>query len=379
MQAQLANDIFKATTLIRITAVAWFFAKIMSWKLWLADRVFPVAAPLDFLNSAPSQVHLYLLILSLGGLFGVVLYPQNKIVAACLLVVELLSCSLDQLRWQPWEYQYMLTLCFFLLYKSDKDFIKALSLLLVATYFFSGLFKINGGFLHNIWDNMMLRKLFGFKNEIIGNPIVHFSGLILPVIEIATALGLLFARQKKTFVWLALATHIFLLLAIGPSGLQRNSIVWPWNFAMILLIFAVFYKEQNTILTLNFFKNKTNVAISLIVAVLPLTNYIGLWPSYFSFKLYSGNSKILAIRVENTDRDPKLDKLIVNTNSIYCPALKSINATKLSLDELNVPVYPEELYFKKLKSAWIQKFPETRSHFIIFQYPSKLENTKEIR
>lgn len=379
MQAQLANDTLKATTLIRITAVAWFFAKIMSWKLWLADRIFPVAAPLDFLNSVPSQVHLCLMVLSLGGLFLVAFYPKKKIVIACLLIVELFSCLLDQLRWQPWEYQYLLTFCFFLFYKSAPNFIKALSMLLVATYVFSGLFKWNGGFLHNIWDNMMLRKLFGFSDEIIGNTIVHFSGLILPIIEIASGLGLFLAKRKKPFVWLVVMTHVFLLLALGPAGLQRNSIVWPWNFAMILLIFAIFYKEQNPILTWEFFKNKANAAVILIVAVLPLTNFIGFWPSYFSFKLYSGNSKQLAICVENTDRDPELHPFIVNIKSVYCPELKSTNAAKWTLDELNVPVYPEEAYYKKLKRAWIQKFPETQSHFMIFQYPSKPENTKEIR
>lgn len=378
MQAQLANDTLKATTLIRITAVAWFFAKIMSWKLWLADRVFPVASPLDFLNSVPSQVHLYLMMLSLVGLFIVVLYPEKKIFAGCLVAVELLSCSLDQLRWQPWEYQYLLTFFFFLLYKSDKDFIKSLSVLLVATYIFSGLFKCNGGFLHNIWDNMILRKLFVFSDEIISNSIVHFSGLILPIIEITSGLGLLLAKQKKTFVWIVVATHIFLLLALGPVGLQRNSIVWPWNFAMILLVFTIFYKKQNPILTLEFFKNKANAVVILIVAVLPLTNFIGFWPSYFSFKLYSGNPKLMAICVENTDRDPKLHPFIVNIKSVCCPELKSINAAKWTLDELNVPVYPEEGYYKKLKNAWIRKFPETQSHFMVFQYPSNPENTKEI-
>jgi len=378
MQAILADDTLKATTLIRITAVAWFFAKIMSWKLWLADRIFPIVAPIDCLDTISSHWHLSLMLLSFCFLFIVVIYPEKKIFIGCLLGAELLSCALDQLRWQPWEYQYLLTIFFFLLFKTDKSFIKSLSLLLIATYIFSGLFKCNEGFLHSIWDNMILRKLFGFSDEIIGNSILHFSGFLLPMIEIVSGLGLLFAKNKKPFVWLTVATHLFLLLALGPVGLHRNSIVWPWNVAMMLLVFTMFYKRENPIITSDFFKNKANVLVVLIVAILPLTNFIGFWPSYLSFKLYSGNTERLAICIENTDQNPELQQFVVKNKSKYCLKLQSINASKWALTELNVVIYPEEAYYKKLKKSWIRKFPKTPCHFMIFRLPSKPENMKEI-
>ena len=39
-------------------------------------------------------------------------------------------------------------------------------------------------------------------------------------------------------------THRFVLLAIGPLGLPRNPVVWPWNLALILLVVALFARPE---------------------------------------------------------------------------------------------------------------------------------------
>ena len=39
----------------------------------------------------------------------------------------------------------------------------------------------------------------------------------------------------------AIAMHAFILLAIGPFGQNSNSVVWPWNIAMICFLLILFW------------------------------------------------------------------------------------------------------------------------------------------
>src|SRR6218665_691219 len=251
MQVQLANGTFKTTTLIRITAIAWFFGKIMSWKLWLSDRLFPLVAPIDIFPEFSNDVHFFLLLFSLTGLLLVVVFPKKTVLILAVLLLEITSCALDQLRWQPWEYQYLLTFFFCFLYRKDvRGFIDAMSLLLIATYIFSGLHKFNPAFLSNVWDNLFLHKLFGFTDI---HPVLHYSGILLPVAEILSGIGLLFSKNKKPFVVLTLLMHAFLLMVLGPAGLHLNSVIWPWNAAMMLLVYSLFFNKEQPVFSSHYF------------------------------------------------------------------------------------------------------------------------------
>lgn len=62
---------------IRITCLFWLVAKIICWRLWLSDRLFPLVPPFDFLV-APEYVHQGLFILSLAGLLLLLIFPIKK-------------------------------------------------------------------------------------------------------------------------------------------------------------------------------------------------------------------------------------------------------------------------------------------------------------
>src|SRR4051812_10854003 len=93
--------------LVRVTSFCWLAAKIISWKLWLGDRLFPLIPPIKVLSAIPSNVQLCLFVVSLISLVILFIRPATRPVLILLLLVELLSCLADQNRWQPWEYQYI--------------------------------------------------------------------------------------------------------------------------------------------------------------------------------------------------------------------------------------------------------------------------------
>ena len=52
------------------------------------------------------------------------------------------------------------------------------------------------------------------------------------------------SRPRPVAVIAGVGTHRFVLLAIGPLGLPRNPVVWPWNLALILLVVALFARPE---------------------------------------------------------------------------------------------------------------------------------------
>ena len=100
--------------LLKITCIAWLIAKLYSYKAWITDRNFPIIPTFDFFV-VPSEIHTLLFVLSLICIFSLLLFPNKKTLILTLIFVEIFSCLLDQMRWQPWEYQYLITLILFVL------------------------------------------------------------------------------------------------------------------------------------------------------------------------------------------------------------------------------------------------------------------------
>ena len=59
--------------------------------------------------------------------------------------------------------------------------------------------------------------------------------MVVPVMEIAVAVGLLVPRLRNAAVAGAIATHVVVLGLLGPLGHRTNAVVWPWNAAMAAL------------------------------------------------------------------------------------------------------------------------------------------------
>lgn len=368
----------KEVILVKITCIAWLVAKIMSYKVWISDRYFPVAPIFDFL-SLPNQLHLILYVLSLIGIGAITLFPSKKILLVSVIVIELFSCLLDYMRWQPWEYQYLLTLIFFLFAKDRKQFLSLLTFLLAATYIFSGIHKFSGSFLYTFWDRIILYRLLGLSYNELMNPLIHYSGLTLSVIEVAIGVGILFFRTGKYFAPLAIIMHLIIVLFFGPSGLNYNIIIFPWNLAMIALVGVLFYKNTVPNFSLSFFKSRFNVATFLLVGIMPVLCFFGRWDDYLSFNLYSGNIKTLVVCVKDVEGYPELKPYrSTQRSSMYCDDAYLINTTTWALDELKVPVYPEERVFKILQDRFNKKYPNVKNTFVYYCYPYQNENIKEV-
>ena len=174
-------------------------------------------------------------------------------------------------------------------------------IVLIGIYLWSGIHKFNSNFIDLTFTNI-LTNLFQIKNEKIIN-IIRYSGYLVPIIEVFIAVALTIPKLRTLGVLLVVSVHTFILVYLSPLGVDDNSIVYPWNIAMILLTALLFYKQKNdaaSIIQGSIQMKLLSVLLIVLVLILPLLNFINKWDSYLSFSLYSDKITLHYAAIENT-------------------------------------------------------------------------------
>jgi hypothetical protein len=326
--------------------------------MYTTYRLFPTAPIFDFLDNVPPLVHTSLFVLSVFLTIAAFLNTKNKCLLIGLLVTDLLLCVLDQNRWQPWEYQYLLVIFIFIINTHRQNIIPiAISFLLAFTYIYSGLSKLNEGFLHEIWINVLLKHFFRLPAWVTAKHWVYFSGYILGIVELLAGIGLLFKRTQKICAMALVLMHLFILLVFGPLGLTYNKIVWPWNVAMILYLYFVFIRRNSQVVGFRQLNVGWNRLVILCWGILPAFNFIGYWDNYLSMNLYSGNTPKMSVCVGDTSGCKQLIKYVHKVNKPRICAEAMISIQYWSLTETNVPVYPERRVYKTIGRKLTKQYP----------------------
>lgn len=367
-----ANNI-EANILLAVTCVCWLIAKLISWKLWVTDRIFPVIPAVDFLAPVTAMVHWILLLSSIGLLISLIVRPGNKTLQYSLLFAELCACLLDENRWQPWEYLYLFILFLFMLNKSGKTAaINSSFVIVLATiYFYSGLHKMQEGFVTYMWDQTILKRMLHLPIPLQSKNWLHYFGYVLPAVECIAGIALLFAATKKVAAILLIVMHIFILVLLGPWGIQYNVIVWPWNVAMIFYLYYLFIKNDHySFVKIQWHKVRYKLLL-FSWAALPALNFVGWWDHYLSWNLYSHTLPTMTICLKDSLPGNRLQPyLSKKVNPLICDGNAQLNIQNWAMKEMNVPPYPQIRNYQKIKAYWIKNYPSTKADFIIIDFTS---------
>lgn len=323
-------------------ATALIAGLLLSPNLWVSTRAYPLTPLWDAIPPLPYPADYALFGLFVALVAGVGILGGR--VAGWLAVVALALATFlvlgDISRLQPWFYQYSFMLAAFCLYGLGRigalDALNACRLIVIATYFWSGLQKANARFFESTYP-WLVEPLTEHLPDWAGSALLS-GAYAVPAIEAAIGLGLLTRRFRKPAVIGALSMHAFIMLSVGPLGHDWNTVVWPWNFAMCAFVLILFWRSPDdptpsTILSPGRSLSPgaaLRVAVLVLFAFLPLFNFFGLWDSYLSSSLYSGT----------TERGYVLER--------EGSGWRSTSISKLSEEELNTPAYPEERIFKNV-------------------------------
>ena len=276
----------------------------------------------------------------------IVATPRPAIFIFGFVAVALIYALFDQSRWQPWFYQYLFMLLAIGLFpanRRDDARLHTCRLIVVSIYFWSGIQKINPGFIHETFG-WMLDPMMRFLPVSVRN--LAFAP---PVTESAIGIGLLIRKFRNMAVVMAVAMHVFILASIGPLGHNSNLVVWPWNLAMCSLVILLFWQTPEAGIRDVLWGRKLGFhrPVLLLFGILPALSLVDLWDSYLSFALYSGNQRMATIYMADSvaDKMPgELQELIeVNDSKV-----DTLDVEEWSYSELNVPPYAEMRIYKNV-------------------------------
>ncbi len=319
-------------------AVALFAGLALSPKLWLTERVYPMTPVWTLLRPIPAPFDYLLYGAMLAMLVAIAVAARPAKLIAIFLVLAVAIAMFDQSRWQPWFYQYLIMLGAVGFLKRDSAW-NTCRLVMVCTYFWSGLQKANLDFVHNVFPFMM-----GAAAQYIPS----WAGFFAPLIEMAIGIGLL-TRFRTYAIYGAIAMHGFILLAIGPLGSNSNSVVWPWNIAMICFLVILFWRQEVSAGEVLWPREGVYQKVVLaLFGIAPILSFFNLWDGYLSSALYSGVRNTAVIYVTDSLKS-RLPKEIVD--HVY-PSNKAgtgiLILREWSMSELNAGIYPEPRIYKSL-------------------------------
>lgn len=360
------------TWLLNVTCIFWLFAKLIGWKVWTTYRLFPTAPLFESLDHMPPTVHLILFLLQLLFI-ALLLFPfKNKVVLIGLLAAEIFSCLLDQSRLQPYEYQYIFIIFIFLVNTNSRKFIPvAVIFILASTYFYSGLSKLNEGFIQVMWTKAILRSFLKLPPQVAGTWWLYYSGYLAGIIELVAGAGLLFPRAQKTAATVLILMHFFILILLGPLGLRYNKIVWPWNVAMILYLYTLFLRKNERVFAIKPMFAGWNKLVFVAWGILPALNFISYWDYYLSSSIYSGRTPKMTICISDTAKCQTLKRFFQYNSSNNCKGSAVINIQRWAMTEMNVTAYAEMRVYKILQTKLEKEYPAGRLSYLYFIDSSK--------
>ena len=356
---------------LRIISIAWIFSKLVCFRLWGADRDFPLVPIHDSLSNIHPFIHDFLFGTSLLLMFLFIFFPGKKM-ATILICLELFSCCLDQNRWQPWEYFFLFMFLAYVFSKLENELPSIWLLIMAGLYFFGGIGKLNSAFIHDTWKYLMLHRWLDISTT---NIWLTRSGYLLPLLEMVAGLGLLIKPSRKVSMLILMGMHLVILLMLGPAGLNINHVVWPWNIALVMLLVITFIKSSQ--ITFNRPAADPFVWVVLLCWwILPWLRFSGHWDKYLSSVLYSGGVEQLFICTDDPAAIKQLGKYMDSSFSVI-PCSPVLSVYNWGIQELRTAPYPEPRVRNAIIKAWKQKYPGNSSRFYLYK-PGFAYTVKEL-
>jgi hypothetical protein len=323
---------------LRVAIVAGaILGMALSHKLWLSARDYPLTPVFPFLKPIPHPFDYILFGATLLALALCALTPRLIPIFATLAIV-LAVC--DQSRLQPWFYEY-----FFLLLGVAFASPNACRLIVAGIYFWSGVQKLNAGFIYTGFPWLLEPFLRHLPSS--AQALVHPLSVAAPFIELWIGIALLSRQFRTPAIALALAMHVFILMSLGPLGQNYNYVVWPWNIAMAAAVVILFWKTVESARQTLFGEGAFQVAVLLLFGVAPLFSFFGFWDHYLPSAMYASNENHGLIYINDKIFD-RLPDGIADYVRVETPELDSIDIGEWSANELNVPPYPEVRIYKNV-------------------------------
>lgn len=340
--------------LVRRTVILGLLAGCsMSLPLWgVIPRDYPQAPLLPQLSSLqfvePALAVFTLVCLVLAW------FKRRASIAVCFALCCL--CLLDQTRFQPWIYIYtlaMIGISIVDLKKQQPDqLLNSCRLMFAGIYFWSGIHKLNW-----TYSNLVFPWIAGeTATRLAGAEFITSIAPAGAILEALMGVGLLFKPSRPWALGACILLHLLLLLRLGPLSFGWNSVVWPWNATMIMLVTILFFNTREIAAKqIVVPKGVYHILVMLLTILCPALSYIGCWDFYPSFHLYSGDHQAAEIHLA-PDVVKTLPDSLRRVVQEHPNGENTLHFEHWANACLNVPPYPEERVYRAVSQSFCKKY-----------------------
>lgn len=328
------NDRQTLAHLVRVCAAGSLSALFLATPLWMGTREEVPRFPLTEAFVSVERPIFFTLFVALGALLFIP-FSRALLVLVCVCFSALVAG--DVIRLHPWVLQ--CTLLFgvsacLLGRTREKNLLGFFALVVGGIYFWSGINKLNYGFVAGEFP-----VLLGPSSESLPPELIAVTGLCAAVFEMIAGGLLLIGKARRFAAVVLMCMHLFILIVIGPLGHNYNRMVWPWNVMMIGLLALLYFRATPACAWWSFSNPMLAGLVSFIVVILPSARLLGSYPAYLSWELYSGRDwkgslELAAEEISTLPADLRSQTEIVEGKGF-------VNLGKYVEQRLGAPPWPE--------------------------------------
>jgi len=283
-----------------------------TWPLWTPVSDLPRVPAFGWLLGLPPAVDYLLLVLLGFSLSSAVSQPDRRrwLASSALGLAALMA--LDQNRWQPWAYQWLLLAIAWSALPEAKARVW-LRALLISIYLYAAAAKLDVVFVHSTGQQFVdaLLKLAVSGELLLPRWLRSALACAMPIAEGGIGLLLVFPSTRRAGVALGVYFHAIVAVALSPLGLGHSLGVLLWNLLSALWLWLLFWPRQTdespatessspaassqpspgqappNRLERSGTQQLAARALLTIVIVAPLTHPLGWWDRWPSWGLYA--------------------------------------------------------------------------------------------
>ena len=329
-----------------------------TWRLWIPQDAYPRIPFITALIDAPDWLEY-----TAGGLWllglATALAPARfdrlgRFGLTAAVVGGVLLILFDQHRLQPWAYLSLL-ICFALLMMPKQTAVTWIRLLLISLYVHSAISKLDYSFLHAHGPELCNAAIgfLGLSIDRLNESTQAWIALTLPLGELAIAITLWTRRFRIVGLWLSIAMHIVLLIALGPLGLNHKPAVLLWNTQFLIQNWLLFRERTVDVAPTDVESEPPSITTRCLTAsgigvlfaaiILPLLEPFGHFDHWPGWALYVSRPERVTVSVHALSRDKLPEAIREQTDpprQLWC----EIHLDRWSLDALDAPIYPQGRY-----------------------------------
>jgi len=373
----IENNLSRLQWTFRIALMGVLGTLLLSSKVWMTERNFPVVPLFEGIPSMPSPLDYILYSVLMVLVIYQIIYLENRNTKFALIGMFVFLMLGDQMRWQPYNVHYLIMLVGLLFYPAKtENTLQAFRLMMIAFYVWSGIQQLNMVFIQSIfpWMAAPLAEKFpaAMEEYILG------GGYVFPFLSLFAGIGLLFRPTRNIAAYLGIFIQLFLFYALSPMGNDWNAAILPYNIALGFFTYLLFVdvtfdstelkpgevnlkvigigSEENNAKTIFWSSMRFHQVVLVVYCIIPVLSFAGLYDRMQSFNAYSGKSYYGKIYVTEqlAERLPDGVKRYVFRPPMSRPFIET---TYWSMDALKVSPYSEKRIYESLHS-YICSFAE---------------------